>query len=122
MAAFSPDEAEHEWGREHLEPWGVRLYNDYNKMLEHEGLEGVVIATSTSVHADMAIQAMERGKHVLCEKPLSTDVEVVSRLSHIESRGVQRHMSLLSFFDCSTNTLPSLLPSSPPRKAARISK
>jgi myo-inositol 2-dehydrogenase / D-chiro-inositol 1-dehydrogenase len=78
VAAFSPDEAEHAWARENLEPWGVKLYHDYGQMLEQEGLQGVVIATSTSVHAEMAIKAMEMEKHVLCEKPLSTDVDVVS--------------------------------------------
>ena len=47
-------------------------------MLRHEGLEAVLIATVTTVHAEMAIKAIDRGLHVLCEKPLSTSVEVVS--------------------------------------------
>ena len=78
VAASSPDDAELEWAKQHLEPFGVILYKDYEDMLKQEGLQAVVIASVTTVHADQAIKAMEANKHVLCEKPLSTSVEIVS--------------------------------------------
>lgn len=78
VAASSPDDAELEWAKQHLEPFGVRLYKDYEEMLKQEGLQAVVIASVTTVHADQAIKAMDANKHVLCEKPLSTSVEIVS--------------------------------------------
>ena len=77
VAAFTPDPAELAWGRTHLEPGGTRLYTDYDAMLAHPGLEAVVIATVTTVHAEQAIKAIHADKHVLCEKPLSTSVEIV---------------------------------------------
>lgn len=77
VCAFSPDAAEIAWAREHLEPEDVTLYGDYGEMLGHAGLEAVVIVTVTRVHAEMSVGAVERGLHVLCEKPLSTDVEMV---------------------------------------------
>ena len=81
VAAYSPDEKEIAWGKQHLEPYGTKLYTDYDEMLKHEGLEAVVIATVTTVHAEQAIKAINADKHVLCEKPLSTSVEIVrSRL------------------------------------------
>ncbi|KAJ5614133.1 hypothetical protein N7528_007787 [Penicillium herquei] len=76
VAASTPDPVELEWGKEHLEPYGVRLYQNYDDMLKHEGLEAVVVASATAVHADQAIKAINANKHVLCEKPLSTSVEV----------------------------------------------
>lgn len=76
VAAFSPDANELERGRKELEPFGVTLYDDYDKMLEHPGLQAVVIGTATSVHAEEAIKAMNKDLHVLCEKPLSTSVKV----------------------------------------------
>jgi myo-inositol 2-dehydrogenase/D-chiro-inositol 1-dehydrogenase len=78
VAAFTPDVGELAWGRQHLEPFGVTLYSDYDEMLKHTDLEAVVIATITTVHAEQAIKAISANKHVLCEKPLSTSVEVVS--------------------------------------------
>lgn len=81
VAASSPDQTELEWAKKHLEPFGVRLYQNFDDMLKHEGLEAVVIASATAVHAEQAIKAINADKHVLCEKPLSTSVEVVSTFS-----------------------------------------
>lgn len=87
VAAFSPDPKELAWGRQHLEPYGVTLYDDYDKMLQHPGLMAVVIGTATSVHAEETIKAMEKNLHVLCEKPLSTDPRVVCH-SFIHARSL----------------------------------
>ena len=59
----------------------MTLYTDYDEMLKHPQLQAVVIATVTTVHAEQAIKAMEANLHVLCEKPLSTSVEVVRMLA-----------------------------------------
>lgn len=79
VAVSSPDHTELEWAKQHLAPFGVRLYQDYDEMLKHEGLQAVVVASATAVHAEQTVKAINAEKHVLCEKPLSTNVEVVSR-------------------------------------------
>lgn len=79
VAASSPDRKELEWANNELH--GVRTYEDYDEMLRREmenGLEAVLIASVTTVHAEQAIKALKLGLHVLCEKPLSTSAEVVS--------------------------------------------
>lgn len=81
VAAFTPDKKELAWAKENLEPWGVKIYTDYDEMLKHEGLEAVCVATVTTVHAEQTIKAIEAGKHVLCEKPLSTKLDEVSNHS-----------------------------------------
>ena len=80
VAAFSPEPSELAWARTQLEPHGVTLYSNYDEMLKHPGLEAVVVATATIVHAEESIKAMEKNLHVLCEKPLGTTVEVVSKI------------------------------------------
>ena len=85
VAAFTPDPKEQAWAQANLEPWGVKIYSDFDEMLKHEGLEAVVVATATTVHAEQAIKAIEAGKHVLCEKPLSTELAIV-RTSHQPSQ------------------------------------
>ena len=81
VAAFTPVQKEAEWAKVHLE--GVVIYSDYQEMLKHPGLQAVVVATVTTAHAEEAIQAIEADKHVLCEKPLSTSVEIVSPSSRV---------------------------------------
>jgi myo-inositol 2-dehydrogenase/D-chiro-inositol 1-dehydrogenase len=78
VAASSPDETELQWAKLNLEPHGVRLYQNYDDMLKQEGLQAVVVASATTVHAEQAIKAIDADKHVLCEKPISTSIEVVS--------------------------------------------
>ena len=39
--------------------------------LNHPGVNAVLVATSSDTHVDLIIQAIEAGKSVMCEKPLS---------------------------------------------------
>lgn len=98
VAASSPDDAELQWAKQNLEPFGVRLYKDYEEMLKQEGLQAVVIASVTTVHAEQAIKAMEANKHVLCEKPLSTSVEIVSRSQLSVTPSFSRYLKLADNF------------------------
>lgn len=83
VAAFTPDAKEVDWARRELEPSGVTIYTNYDEMLKHPGLQAVLIATVTTAHAEEAIKAINADKHVLCEKPLSTSVEVVCHSSYL---------------------------------------
>jgi predicted dehydrogenase len=83
VAAFTPDPEELAWAKLNLDPHGVKLYSNYKDMIAQPGLEAVVIATATTVHAEEAIQAMEKNLHVLCEKPLSISVDVVSTVQDL---------------------------------------
>ena len=50
---------------------GIRAFVDPNVMLEEAKLDAVTIATPPADHAELAIASLERGLHVLCEKPLA---------------------------------------------------
>ena len=77
-------------------------YHDYYKMLENDAIDAVVIMTPEHLHRDMAIAALEAGKHVYCEKPLSHTIEegheilaAVKRSGKKFQVGTQRRSSLL---------------------------
>ncbi|MDO8684531.1 MAG: Gfo/Idh/MocA family oxidoreductase [Armatimonadota bacterium] len=51
-----------------------RTYTDPSKMLEDDGIDLVVIITPHNTHADLAIQCLNAGKHVVIEKPMCLTV------------------------------------------------
>lgn len=50
-------------------------YTAYDKMLADDAVDAVVIAVADQFHVPLAVRALEAGKHVLVEKPMSTTVE-----------------------------------------------
>ncbi|MBM3836109.1 MAG: Gfo/Idh/MocA family oxidoreductase [Verrucomicrobia bacterium] len=47
------------------------VYSDHRKLLERNDIDAVVVATHDPWHAPIAIDAMNAGKHVYCEKPMT---------------------------------------------------
>jgi predicted dehydrogenase len=51
--------------------YGGLVENDWRAMLRRDDIDAVLISTPPSLHAEMSIEALNAGKHVLCEKPLA---------------------------------------------------
>ncbi len=50
-------------------------FTDYRRLLEAKEVEAVVIATPSHQHKEIALAALQAGKHVYCEAPLATTIE-----------------------------------------------
>jgi predicted dehydrogenase len=69
-------------------------------LVDETELDAVSIASPPGLHYDQVITALDRGCHVLCEKPMVTDLEDAKALSdHVEASdrrvmvGYQRHLN-----------------------------
>lgn len=86
------------------ELFGNNLFvtNDYRKILDRKDIDAVIIATSDHYHARIAKDALKKGKHVYCEKPMvhyideGADVVAAQKASSkVFQVGSQRVSSLL---------------------------
>lgn len=60
--------------------YGCAPYNCMEEMLSEPRMDIVLLATPSGLHRDVAIQAAEAGKHVLCEKPLEITVARIDEM------------------------------------------
>lgn len=58
----------------------VSIFSDFKKMLEEETIDAVSIATESGYHAEIAIYCMNKGKHVLVEKPMALSLEDAEKM------------------------------------------
>lgn len=76
--------------REVAAQWGVpNAYTTLGEMLDSEPLDGVVILAPNRHHHPYTMEALERGLHVLCEKPLGmTSAQAREMTEAAEAAGV----------------------------------
>src|SRR5271166_1522169 len=60
--------------------FGVPAAADYRTILRDPTIDAVHICTPNAQHFSMAKEALEAGKHVVCEKPLATTLEEAEEL------------------------------------------
>jgi len=60
--------------------FGVRGYADFAEVLRDPDVDVVNVCTPSGSHADLSVQALRAGKHVVCEKPPDVTVEAVDRM------------------------------------------
>lgn len=53
----------------------LRMYNSYDLIFQDKEVDIIYIATPHNSHATLSINALENGKHVLCEKPMALSYE-----------------------------------------------
>ncbi len=77
------EERAQQFGQKHDIP---HLFTELQDMLDSGHVDAVYIASPNSLHAEQAIQCMDHGKHVLCEKPLASNTAEVKAMIEAAQR------------------------------------
>ena len=59
---------------------GAKVYTDYKELLADPEIDVVHVCTPNRSHADLSIDAMHAGKHVMCEKPMAKSAADARRM------------------------------------------
>ena len=88
-----------DWGEHTAETFAkhprAEKYKDFRRMLDAQdtNIDAVTVSTPDHIHAVAAMAAIERGKHVYCQKPLCHDIYEVRRVTEAaRKRGVVTQM------------------------------
>lgn len=69
-----------------------KVYQDYRELLAQDDIDAVIIVTPDQLHREMAIAALEAGKHVLCEKPLALTREDCAAIAEATKKSDKKFM------------------------------
>jgi predicted dehydrogenase len=77
VAVCDPDTTRQEEARERFD---CLAYDDFDSLIADKGVEFVVVATPSHLHAPNAVAALQAGKHVMVEKPMADSLAGVDAM------------------------------------------
>ena len=72
----------------------IPSFTDYGDLINFEGLDYVDICTPNYLHSIIAVEAMEKGLHVFCEKPDAVSVEEAEKMREAAEK-YSRHLMVM---------------------------
>ena len=60
-----------------------KVYTDFTEMLKDAEIDTVYVASPNSLHYHYALEALQAGKHVICEKPFTSTVDELKHLIQV---------------------------------------
>jgi UDP-N-acetylglucosamine 3-dehydrogenase len=70
----------------------VSVYSDYRQLIQHEGISILSVASPDYFHAEQCIAALRAGIHVLCEKPLTLNLQEAQAIIAEVEKGPAKFM------------------------------
>ncbi|OCA85864.1 dehydrogenase [Bacillus sp. FJAT-27225] len=98
LAGIADDNEER--GRKSSEVFNTTFYHNYQDLLATD-IDAVIVTSENSLHNEHVIAAAKAGKHVLCEKPLATNLEDIKEMIQVCK---EHHVLLGTAFPVRFNT------------------
>ena len=82
------------WAKEYnLKDGNIYNYENYNDIISNPDIDIIYVVLPNSMHAEYSIRALEAGKHVICEKPMSLNSHEAQEMIAIAKR-VDRKLAI----------------------------
>jgi len=108
LVAVSDDDAGR--AKEAGQRYGVWHSLDYHDILRRDDVDAVIITSENTKHAQMAIDAAEAGKHILCEKPMATTLADADRItSAAQKAGITFQMCFVMRYHAVSRLIKSIV-------------
>ena len=86
--------------------YGAPWVADYREVVTRDDLDAVIICSENARHKEMTVAAANAGKHVLCEKPIATNVEdAIEMVEACKANGVKMQIAFPVRFNAATVAL-----------------
>jgi predicted dehydrogenase len=108
IALCDSNQARLEFAKEYLNVQECKTFLDYDSFLAEPRLNTIIVATPDNTHVNLVVKAFNHGKHVICEKPMATNIEDCHKM--IQAKG--EHEFRVAFnlrYDSTVKKLKSLI-------------
>jgi predicted dehydrogenase len=83
---------------------------DYQQMLKDVSIDAVSVCLPNNLHCPVTIDALQAGKHVLCEKPIALNLEeAVIMKQEAEKQNLQCAIGVVNRFDDNVNAIKKMI-------------
>jgi predicted dehydrogenase len=83
---------------------------DFREILSDDEVEAVSVCTPNDTHAPITIECLNAGKHVLCEKPASVNMEMVMKMKEAADRnGKILNIGVVNRFNTAVNLIKKMI-------------
>ena len=92
-------ESRRTWARKNL-PGTVEIYTSGSDLIRESGCDAVMVCTPHYSHEELTVEALENGKHVLCEKPAAV---TAGAARHMKEKAEETGLTLTYMLNQRTN-------------------
>lgn len=64
----------------------AKVYTDYRELLKDESIDNVRVLTQNRLHCQITVDALNAGKHVMCEKPMALNYEEAKKMLEAQQK------------------------------------